>query len=98
MHCRTDLAEEMRTTRFRVESRSRLPIQPADVMLLRHEQQRLTERLVPGAQNLTRNPRMGELADGENAQGFGAKQHQSPQNSLAAPNRRSRCHATVHSP
>src|ERR1700722_5717280 len=53
MHRCANLAKEMGATGLRVESRRRLPVQPADVVLLRRKQQWLAERLIPGAQNLT---------------------------------------------
>src|SRR6185312_4198346 len=75
MDRRADLAEAMRTAGLGVESRRGLPVEPADVVLLRGKQQRLAQRLAPGAQNLSRNPGMGRLADGENARGLGPKEH-----------------------
>jgi hypothetical protein len=65
----------MRTPGPRIETGRRLPVHPADVMLLGGEQQRLAKRRIPRPQDLPREPRMRELADGEGGGGLVAKQH-----------------------
>jgi hypothetical protein len=47
-------------------------------VLFGREKQRLSQRFGPGAQQLSRDPRVRGLADGEDARIVVAKQHRSP--------------------
>jgi hypothetical protein len=68
-------AKQMGTSGLGIETRRRFPIEPTDIVLLRREQQRFREWLIPGPQQLAGKPGMRELADGEGAGGLFAKQH-----------------------
>jgi hypothetical protein len=57
-------------------------------VLFRGKQQRLAKRLVPGAKNLSRNPRVGRLADGENARRLDPKEHWRSLNPFSAAQKR----------
>jgi hypothetical protein len=50
-------------------------LEPAEIVLLGGEEQRLSQRLGPGSQQLSRDPRVRGLADGEDTGIVVAKQH-----------------------
>ena len=77
---RADFAEEMRPPSAGVECRLYFPVEPSDVVLLRGQQERFSKVLIPGAQNLARDPGVCRLADGEHAGRLAAKQHEEEAN------------------
>ena len=66
----------MRPAGLGIECGLGLPVDPSDIVLLRGHEQRFREGFLPGAQYLTRDPSMGQLADGEIAGRLAAKQHE----------------------
>ncbi|HZZ22069.1 MAG TPA: hypothetical protein VFE60_05605 [Roseiarcus sp.] len=70
-----DVAKEVGTPGLSIEGRHGIPVEPADVVLLAREKQRLSQWFGPGAKQLSRDPGVRGLADREDAGTVVAEQH-----------------------